>query len=162
MIPLAEAAAIASILGNATNIIDKIYDRFFKRKTGNPPPEGLKPEHSAVIKNDPSQSALVLTLQGAQCDKVTYDELGQRLSHQDMRYIQTRERVMKQLYEQWEAAYPTLATEIDPIRKKQLDQRLDEITDDLGKELDRILEFVTNSGLTLDDHYMMFRDLARR
>ena len=114
---LVEVAAVAGILGNATNIIDKIYNRFIEMKTGAPPREGLKPEHSVLIKDDPNRSALILSRDGNEVGKVTYEELGQRLNVSDMRYIRTRENVMNQLYEQWEAAYPTLATEMDPIRK---------------------------------------------
>jgi hypothetical protein len=159
---LAEVAAVAGILGNAANIIDKIYGRFFERKTGKPPPAGLEPEHSGLIRNDPAQGALVVTHRGTEWARVTYDELGQRLSSQDMRHIKTREKVMNQLYEQWEATYPTLATEMNPIRKKQLEQQLDEVTDSLGKELDKVLGFITKSGLMLDDHYQVFHDIAAK
>lgn len=162
LVMLAEAAAVASVLGNAVNIIDKIYSRFFERKTGMEPPDELKPEHSAVIKNSETESALVLSKGGRELSKVTFDELAERLSNNDMEYIKTREVVMSRLYEQWEAAYPTLVTEMDPIRKTQLKQRIDELTDQLGKELDSILTFVAKAGLSLDAHYRRFQDLAKR
>lgn len=162
LVMLAEAAAAASVLGNAANIADKIYSRFFEKKTGAEPPDQLKPEHSTVIKNDETQSALVVSQSGRECARVTYDELAERLSTQEMKYIKTRESVMTGLYKQWEFAYPTLATEMDPIRKVQLTQRLDEVRTALGKEVGNVLSFITKAGLLLDDHYRVFQDLATR
>jgi hypothetical protein len=160
---LAEIAAAASILGNATNIIDKIFSRFFEGKTGTSPSEGLKPEHSAVIVNDPAQRALVLSQGGLERARVTYSELGERLSSEEIRYINTRESVMNQLYEQWDAGYRTLATEMDPIRKTQLKQRLDDLAkNELGKEVNSVLGFINKAGLELDDHYKVFQHLAAR
>ena len=67
---------------------------------------------------------------------------------------------MELLSEQWDEAYPTLVTEMNPIRKKQLEQQLDELTDKLGKELAKVLGFIAKAGMMLTDHYLKFRDLA--
>jgi len=160
--PIAEIAAVAGILGNAANIIDKIYGRFFERKEGKPPPAGLSPdaEYSTVIRDAPGQKALVSKNKQGQVDKVTYEELAQRLTPEDMRFIKTHEKTMTSYYEQWEAAYPTLALEDDPIRRKRLEQRLDQVLDALAKELAAILGFIEKAGLQLDDHYYAFRSLA--
>jgi hypothetical protein len=91
--PLAEIAAVAGILGNATNIIDKIFSRFFERKTGQAPPQGHLPENSSIIVNKPGEEALVITSHGNEQQKVTYDQLAQKLSAADLQYIKTRERV---------------------------------------------------------------------
>jgi hypothetical protein len=157
---LAEIGVVAGILGNGTNIIDKIYTRFFEMKTGQTAAHGVTTNFSEVIRNDPAQGALVRESHGRIVQKVTYDELAQRLKQGDRRYIQTREKVMMLLYDQWEAAYPELATETNPIRKKQLRQQLDGVTGDLAKELDAVLDFIAKSGLHLDDHYMHFRHVA--
>jgi hypothetical protein len=140
---LAEIAAVAAILGNGTNIVDKIYTRFFERKTGTPVPADHLPENSLVISNDPAQCALVVTKGGRELSKVTYDQLEKRLSAADFEYITFREGIMKQLYEQWKAGYAELPTEMDPIRKKQLEQRIDGVTNNLGRELDIVLGFIS-------------------
>jgi|SRR5271165_4102428 len=161
MISLSEAASVATILSNATGIVDKIYGRFFEMKKGSAPPHEFDPARSAVVENDPASSALVLSRQGAEYSKVTYAELQQRLAPGDLRYIKVREQTMDLLFQQWEGAYPTLALESDPIRKVQLQQRLKQLTDDLGRELSNVLDFIQNKAqLSLDDHYLAFRDLA--
>ena len=103
---------------------------------------------------------MVITSHGNERQKVTYDQLAQKLSAADLQYIKTRERVMDMLYRQWESGYLAIPPEMDPIRRAQLEQRLDGVTGDLGRELGIILGFVEKSGLHLDDHYMIFRSLA--
>jgi hypothetical protein len=161
MITLSEAASVATILSNATGIVDKIYGRFFEMKKGSSPPHALDPAQSPVFENNPASGALVLNIHGAEISKVTYAELSQRLAPNDLRYIKAREEVMDLLFQQWEGAYPTLALESDPIRKVQLQQRLQHVTDDLGRELGSVLDFIQNKArFSLDDHYLAFRDLA--
>lgn len=159
---LLEAAQVATVLGHATGIIDKIYSRFFEVKTGSPPSSGLLPEHAAIIRNDPDQEAIVSLWQGNDVARVTYSELGQRLSAADIRYIQAREKIMSQLYDQWEAAELALVTETDPIRAVKVKQQSAGVTDDLGKQLSSVLGFLEKMGLSLDDHYHVFRDLANK
>ena len=163
MISLPDAASVAAILSNATSIVDKIYGRFFQLKSGSPPPHEFDPARSAVIENHPESGALVLTQAGAEYSKVTYQELCQRLAPDDLRYIKVREKTMELLFQQWEGAHPDLAMESDPIRKVQLQQRLKSVTDDLGRELSSVLDFIENKAkLNLDDHYLGFRDLTGR
>jgi hypothetical protein len=163
MISLTDAAAVAGIVSNATGIVDKIYERFFMVKSGSTPPHIFNPDQSAVIENKVANGTLVLSKRGAEEARVTYADLSQRLAPIDMRYIQARERVMTLLFEQWEYAYPETAVESDPIRKVQLEQRLKQITDRLGRELTSVLDFIeTEVKLPLDDHYYAFRDLASR
>jgi hypothetical protein len=70
---------------------------------------------------------------------------------------------MELLFQQWEGAYPALALESDPLRKVQQQQRLKGVTDDLGRELGSVLDFIENKAkLYLDDHYNAFRDLTGR
>jgi hypothetical protein len=161
MISLLEAGTVAAILGNATGIVDKIYGRFFEVKKGSPPTHEFDPNQSAVIKNHPDRGALVQGQRGVEYSKVTYEELSVRLAPDDLRYIKVREKTMELLYQQWEGAQPALAMESDSIRKVQLQQREKSVTDDLGRELSAILNFIeTKAKLYLDDHYLAFRDLA--
>jgi hypothetical protein len=163
MISLPEAASVAAILSNATGIVDKIYGRFFEVKKGSPPPHEFDPARSAVIENHPDRGALVESQNGVEISKVTYPELSQRLAPDDLRYIKARENTMELLFQQWEGAYPALALESDPLRKVQQQQRLKGVTDDLGRELGSVLDFIENKAkLYLDDHYNAFRDLTGR
>jgi hypothetical protein len=110
-------------------------------------------ETPSGVDDAPDKNALVSKNKQRQVGKVKYEVMAQRLTPEDMRYITAHEKTMTSYYEQWEAAYPTLALEVDPIRKKQLEQRLDQVLDALAKELAIILGFIEKAGLQLDDHY---------
>jgi hypothetical protein len=142
MIDFVSASQIASILGNATNIVDKIYDRFFKVKSGKEPPPGLQPQHSAIIRDDPQRNALVSQTRGQEVQTVKYEELATKLQPSDLSYIRAREQAMEQHMAIWERVYPTIPLEMDQIRTVQLELQLKQHTDSLGKELAAILDFL--------------------
>ena len=50
---------------------------------------------------------------------------------------------------------------VDPIAKAKTEQQLKGIIADMKGDLEGILNFIEQSGLYLDDHYMHIRDLAR-
>jgi hypothetical protein len=160
MIDLLTATQIAGILGNATNIVDKIYDRFFKIKSGKEPDSYLRPEHSAIIRDEPSQGALVSKMNGQEFQTLKYEELATKLEKSDFSYIKAREQAMEQHKAIWESVYPTLPLE-SGVHKAQIELQLKQHTDALGKELAAILDFLRDRcGVILDDHYSAFHDLA--
>jgi hypothetical protein len=93
--------------------------------------------------------------------KISYQDVMGRLSTTDVMFIQTHEKSMEANYFIWAAVYPTLATEVDPVRKAQIEQQLTQIKTKMADDLNEILIFVQDTcHMGLDDHYIAMRHLT--
>jgi hypothetical protein len=103
-------AAIATVLGNATTIIDRVYGRFFKeqRKTLSSQPV----EYSLLISNDSTAERFMSTRKGYALQVGTYEELGKRPEPTDVRFIRIREQKIDNLF--------SLCEQIDPADQWRL------------------------------------------
>jgi hypothetical protein len=161
MIGLLEAAQIASVLGNATNIVDKLYNRFFEAR-GQPPPSEALTEHSAKIVDHPQQKAIVSAYKGNEVQRVTYEQLAHRLETSDFRFVKTKEQYLDNLMALYDGIHPQIAvSSADEAARLRL--RESQILTDMSSELGDILRFLEEQcKIDLDDHYHVFRHLTGR
>jgi hypothetical protein len=68
---------------------------------------------------------------------------------------------MENHYNVWEKVYPDLPLVDSPVQKARIEQQLEGVVRDMGKDLEAILSFLESCGLHLDDHYMHIRHLVR-
>jgi hypothetical protein len=158
MIGLLEVAQIATVLGNATNIVDKLYGRFFEA-SGRPPPGALT-EHSAKIVDQPQQKAIVSAYKGNEVQRITYEQLAQRLEASDVRFVKTKEQYLDNLMALYDGIHPQIAvSSADEAARLKLKES--QILRDMSGELGDILRFLEEQcKIDLDDHYRAFRHLT--
>jgi hypothetical protein len=68
---------------------------------------------------------------------------------------------MENHYSVWAAAYPQLALETNIVAKARTEQQLKGIIASMKPDMDGILQFLLDSGLHLDDHYMHIRSVVK-
>ncbi len=92
---------------------------------------------------------------------VTYEDLSNRLNEGDRQYIETLTRAMENYQRQWLAAYEqrSMASGMDIGR---MDAQLEYLAKQISDPLIKVLDFVANMGLFLDDHYVMARNVAQQ
>jgi hypothetical protein len=161
MIDLANAALIAKMASDAVAAFDKIfrgYADFLKKKE--PAALNIPPPDLSYV-DLPKQNAFVAQSRqtGATSQKVTYEELCNKLNDSDRQYIKTLTQAMENYERQWTAAYEqrSMATGMDVGR---LDSQLDYIVRQMADPLVKVLTFVERMGLCLDDHYLVARNLT--
>ena len=158
MIELATISSIIGIASSAVGLIDKVADTYIKFRGRD---YVVPQEHRASITASEDGQSLVRTEYGREVQRVTYQELMDRLTEDDLSYIKAVEKSMNTHKEVWEAAYPQLASETNPVAKAKIQKQLDAVAEDMGKDLKRILDFIEQRmQLYLDDHYLSVRDLA--
>lgn len=150
-------AAISAATG-AVGLIDKIADQVERFLTRKPQPAVPK-EHRMMIER--KDSAIVVQSHGQTIQKITANDL-QKLPESHVRHIKVLEQSMENHYAVWEAVYPQLALETNPISKARLEQQLKGIIRDMKGDLNAILDFLTQCGVILDDHYLHIRDLVNQ
>jgi hypothetical protein len=155
MLGLAEAKLAVDVLGGAIGLFDKLYPRLTRILTG------AEPTKEPSIRIEKHGEKLVAKKDGAVRDTVTYQQLMQRLTPDDVRYIQMYESSIRNYEAQIEQVYPQLAF-LGPIEKAQTEARLKQMVQAIRKDLLGILGYVQTIGLDLDDHYSRTRDLIAR
>lgn len=156
-----DIATVTTAIGAATSavgLLDKIWDqidRFLASRsasvTSQPHHQKIEKEGDTIVSKSPD---------GAVCQRVTVADLS-NLPESTLKHIKVLEQAMGNHYAIWAAVYPQLALTIDPIAKAQTEQRLQGVINSMKKDLDGILQFLLDSGLHLDDHYMHIRNVVR-
>lgn len=155
MLGLAEAKLAVDVLGGAIGLFDKLYPRLTRILTG------AEPTKEPSIRIEKRGEELVAKKDGSVRKTVTYQELMQRLTPEDVRYIQMYESSIKNYEAQIEQVYPQLAL-LGPIEKAQTEVRLKHMVQAIKKDLLGILGYIETIGLDLEDHYARTRDLITR
>lgn len=153
LITQAIAAASASV-----GLIDKISDQISKFVTGRPDPTA-SPDCSARIKA--VDDTLQLQVNGETRQTITGADLA-KLPPDKLRHITVLQKAMENHYEIWAEVYPQRKASSDPIVVARTNQQLKGIIEDMRTELNGILQFLEDCGMSLDDHYMYIRDLVNR
>jgi hypothetical protein len=97
---------------------------------------------------------VVRLLHGTEDQRVTRDELEQRLSPEQLRHIEVLERSMAVNVALWEERYPERVLD---GRSRRLAEAA---VDALGEDLAGVLTTVEDAGLWLDDHYLEVRSIV--
>jgi hypothetical protein len=156
MIDLAIITAAIGAATSAVGLIDKIADQVegFMTKSSEPT---VPKEHRFKIERE--GDAIVSKYHGQEHQRITAQDL-QKLPEATLRHIKVLEQSMENHYLIWAATYPQLALAIDPIAKAKTEQQLKSVIAGMKGDLDGILNFLEQSGLHLDDHYMHIRNLV--
>jgi hypothetical protein len=157
MIDLAIITAAISAATSAVGLIDKIADQVERFMTKNSEPM-VPQEHRFKIEKE--GDTIVSKYHGQEHQRITAQDL-QKLPETTLRHIKVLEQSMENHYSIWAAVYPQLAWAADPIAKAKTEQELKSIIGGMKGDLEAILNFLEQSGLHLDDHYMHIRDLVR-
>jgi hypothetical protein len=161
MIDWQTASLIAGIASGAVSSIDKIYrgyaDFFNQKKatiSAHPP--------NVEFKNKADEQAIVAAdvSTGAVSQKVTYDDLRAKLNPGDRAHIEALSLALQNYEKQWDSALvaKSIASGMDVGR---YDAQLDYLSRQIAQPLADVLDFVERMGLTLDDHYIAARSIAR-
>jgi hypothetical protein len=159
MVDLATASAAISAATAAIGLFDKIADQVQRFITKQPEP-AVPREHRMRIEESDGD-IVSRTRDGAELQRITARDL-QNLPEAELRHITVLERSMENHYKVWEKVYPDLALIDSPVQKAKVEQQLEGVIRDMGKDLESILSFLESSGLYLDDHYMHIRHLVTR
>jgi len=152
---------IAGIVSNSVGSIDKIYRGyadFLKEKKGDVfefPPDFQYTEDSKA-------GAFVATSRqtGVVYQKITYEELRQKLNPGDRQYVEGLSDALNNYAKQWSSAYlaRSMASGMDVGR---YDAQLEFLAKQIADPLLKVLNFVESMGMSLDDHYLAARDIAK-
>ena len=157
MLDIPTVASIVGVLVQSVGLVDKVTDTYLKfRGKESPVPK----EHKAKIVAGSDGTSLVRLEHGSEVQRVSYEELTKKLAPTDLSYVRALEASMNTHKAIWESAYPSLASEVNPVAKAKVNVQLDAVATDMEKDLTRILTFIEKTGLYLDDHYMAVRDIA--
>lgn len=156
MLDIATISTIVTTASSAVGLIDKIVDSYLMFRGKQSAPK----EHRAKIEADAAGEGFIRREHGEEVQRVSYQEMTARLDDSDLSYIQALEKSMNTHKAVWESAYPSLASEVNPVAKAKIQQQLDQVAQEMEKDLIKILTFVEKTGLYLDDHYMSVRDIA--
>jgi hypothetical protein len=142
----------AAALGHASQMVDQVWSRVEETYTGQP---RHRPDGYGLIYGE-RDGDLVALHDGTEVQRVTRDELVNRLSPQELEYIKTLEKSMEVNLAVWEEAYPLRTT--DARRKDAVDRAVAALAEDL----DGVLESLGSAGMILDDHYLAVRSIVRK
>ena len=156
MLDLATITGVISAAASAVGLIDKIADQIERFMTKRPEPEVPK-EHRLKIEKE--GEAIVSRYYGQEQQRITAQDL-QKLPEDTLRHVKVLEQSMQNHYAIWASVYPQLALADDPIAKAKTEQQLNSVIAGMKGDLERILNFLEQSGLYLDDHYRKIRDLV--
>ncbi len=154
MDPVTAISAVASAIG----LFDKIADQIERFLTKKPAPSVPK-EHRLMFER--SGDTIVAKSSGTVIKTITADDL-QNLPESQLRHVKVFEQAMENHYSIWEAVYPKLALEVDPIRKAQIEKQLQDTIRNMKKDLNGVCKFLEDCGFYLDDHYMHIKDLVNQ
>jgi len=157
MIDLATITAAIGAATSAVGVIDKIADQIDRFMTKRSEPSVPK-EHRLKIEKE--GEAIVSKYHGQEHQRITAQDL-EKLPEATLRHIKVLEQSMEKHYSLWAAVYPQLALAVDPIAKAKIEQQLKGVIVGMKGDLEGILNFLEQSGLHLDDHYIHIRDLLR-
>ena len=160
MVDLATVTAAIGAATSAVKLIDMLTDGIERVLTGKKDSSAASKEHREKIERD--GDAIVSKRDGKECQRITAEELKNKLQENELRYIQALEKSMQGHFAVWNGVYPQLALLSDPIAKTQTQERLKQIIKDMKNDLEGILNFLQSAGLHLDDHYMHVRALVNR
>jgi hypothetical protein len=158
-----DIATVTTAIGAATSavtLIDKLADGIERVLTGKKDGATAAAEHREKIERD--GDSIVSKRDGKVCQRVTAQELKDKLQESELQLIQTREQSMQNHFKVWSDVYPQLALMSNPIAKAQTKERLKQIIDDMKGDLEGILGFLQCAGLHLDDHYMHIRSIVKQ
>lgn len=153
-----EVAAVSAAIAAASagiDLIDKIYYQV-RRVLRNEPEPTNPPPHAQTI--EAQGTAIVSTWRG-QVQTITGADLA-KLPASQLSMVQAYEKSMESKVAIWEAVYPTLALETNPVARAQVELQLKEIIKSMSRDLTGIIDFLGSIGLYLDDHYLEIRHLV--
>ena len=155
MIELATAAAAAAMLSNSVSAVDKIYN-WWNGKHGESPA-------SQALRSDPQKQVLqYVSLSGAKPSQVvmTYDQLAQALSPEDVGHIKSFETRMMLAMNQWEALNAELPL-ASPVERARIEANMVNLKEkDICFSLKQIVDFIERLGIDLEDHYQRVRGIC--
>jgi len=155
------ASVIAAAASDAINSVDQIYRSYadyLKEKTG--AVREYPPDFRYL--NNPEEKAFVAASRrsGAEHQKVSYQELCEKLSGSDKHYVETLDAALSDLGTRWNATYKAWS-QAEGAKRKKYQTELDELAPLIADPLIRILDFVQKMGLWLDDHYVFARQIGQ-
>jgi len=157
MVDIATITAAISAATSAVGLIDKIADQIDRFMTNRPEP-AVPVEHRMKIEKE--GDAIVSKSHGQEQQRITAQDL-EKLPESTLKHIKVLEESMENHYAIWASVYPQLALAVDPIAKAKTEQQLKGVIQSMKGDLEGILNFIEQSGLYLDDHYMHIRDLVK-
>jgi hypothetical protein len=139
MLTLAEAKLALDAGGVAIKLFDKLYPRIVRVLSGN------EPDKESSVRIEKRGDDLIASRHGKPGARVTYQDLMERLSPDDVGHIRMFERSMALYEAQIEKAYPQLAV-LPTIERAQTEVRLKQMIGDMQKDLLGILNFILASS----------------
>ncbi len=152
---------ITGAVSGAVASIDKIYRGyadFMKARKGNV--FDTPPDFRYQDKPDEKTFVAVSRHTGQEYQKVTYEDLCNKLNLGDKEYVETLSKALRNLERQWNAAYEdwSMASGMD---RGRYEAQLETLAPRIAEPLLKVLEFVQQMGLWLDDHYHAARMIAQ-
>jgi len=151
-----DAIAAITAATSAVGLVDKIWDEV-ERFTSKHSETDIPREHRQKIQKE--GDAIVSRIHGQVYQTITAQDL-EKLPEATLRHIKVLEQSMENHYAVWASVYPQIALVIDPIAKAKTEIQLKDIIVGMKADLDGVLDFLQQSGLYLDDHYMHIRSVV--
>jgi len=151
-----DAIAAITAATSAVGLVDKIWDEV-ERFTSKHSETDIPREHRQKIQKE--GDAIVSRIHGQVYQTITAQDL-EKLPEATLRHIKVLEQSMENHYAVWASVYPQIALAIDPIAKAKTEIQLKDIIVGMKADLDGVLDFLQQSGLYLDDHYMHIRSVV--
>jgi hypothetical protein len=154
MITLATAATAAAMTNNIISFIDKVYNWYQKSK-------GHAPASVLVENNQKDkQLQLISTTSGKIISALTYQEISQKLTPEQLDYIKSFEKRMSNAQKIWNNINERIPLS-SPDEQARLEAQLDDIRGrHICPSLDEIITFLDSIGLPLHDHYVVVRRMC--
>jgi hypothetical protein len=150
MIDLATAAIVAAIVSNSATAIDKIYNWIKERQGGQPASVGLRNEPETKSLQYVSLTGRGQTYAGT----MSYHDIAQKLSPEDVRHLKGYEDRMSAAMTQWDKLNARLPL-ADSVERASIEADMEFIRSrDVCYSLKNILDFIEQQLLfSLEDHY---------
>lgn len=147
-----DGVSAGTSLSSAVETFDLLSDQIEATITNKPLPPGTIP-HGYLIKRIGNEMVAYRRVQTISFDQ--FDKLPKDVK----RHIETYEKSMQRLYEEWESIKRTQAiSQLDPqVRDKQLN-----LIRAMKSDLVGIIDVLRMIGFYLDDHYIYVRDLIQQ
>jgi hypothetical protein len=158
-IDLATITATIGALSAGVDLIDRIYGKVVHVLTGDPEPDSRPDEHG-LQKLETRTDSIVFREYGV-IRTITGADLG-KLPASQLSRVRMYEQAMKNRAAIFERVYPSLDLESDPVRQAQIELKLKALIGKMADDLTNTLDFLSQCGLQLDDHYLEFHDLVKK
>ena len=160
MLSPAEIAALVAATKGAVDLFDKFGGQLLSfLRRGPKEPEGS--EDRWKIKITTEDNNIVVKQNAQTIQTIKHDQLASNLHPTDLALVQTYENKMNEYFALWRAVYDQKDSSADALVNAKTDAQLEKLIVKMRGELLGILQFLEQTGVHLDDHYLSIRNLVQ-